>query len=135
LLLAGLLAAASSAIAGDFNVNVGGINVSPQSNRPASDQNHRIDKPQIGVGSISVPDTSRRSDNPLGGGSGLPDSKNLGGSPVIPSTNTGIGGTFQTGPTTLGQPTGQFCSTNEVTIGENTQGSVHCSNTVGTFRQ
>lgn len=134
LLLACVVGAASTAAAGDFNVNVGGINVAPQNNRPGSDQLQRIDKPQTGFGSISVPDTSRRSDNPLGGGSALPDSKNLGGSPTIPSTNTGIGGTFQTGSTTLGQPTGQFCSNSEVTIGENTQGKLHCSNTVGTFR-
>ena len=134
LLLAVLVGAASTATAGDFSVNVGGINVSPQSNRPGSDQSHRIEKPQTGLGSISVPDASRRSDNSLGGGSALSDSKNLGGSPTIPSTNTGIGGTFQAGSTTLGQPTGQFCSNNEVTIGENTQGRVHCSNTVGTFR-
>jgi len=135
LVLAGLLGAASTAMAGDFNVNVGGINVSPQSNQTGSGQGHRIDKPQIGLGGISVPDTSRRSDNPLGGGP-LSDSKNLVGSPGIPSPNTGLGDTSPAGSTTLGGPTtNQFCSNNQVTIGENTQGRLHCSNSVGTFRQ
>jgi hypothetical protein len=135
LLLTGLLGAASTATAGDFIVNVGGINASPQSNRTGSDQGHRIDKPQIGVGGISVPDASRRSDNPLGGGP-LSDSKSLVGSPAIPSPNTGLGDSSPAGSTTLGQPTtNQFCSNNQVTIGENTQGRLHCSNSVGTFRQ
>jgi hypothetical protein len=136
MVVAASLGSASSIFAGDFNVNVGGINVSPQNNRPQSDQSRRIDKPQAGIGSISVPDIGRSSDNSLGSGP-LSDSRNLGGGPVIPSTNTGIGGTFQSGSTTLGQPSAnQFCSNNEVTIGESTQGRVHCSNTVhGTFRQ
>jgi len=135
LLLVGPLGAASSVFAGDFNVNVGGINVSPQNNRSQSDQSRRIDKPQTGVGSISVPDIGRHSDNPSGGGP-LFDAKPLGGS-TIPSNNTGLGGTFPAGSTTLGQPTAnQFCSNNEVTIGENTQGRVHCANSVnGTIRQ
>jgi hypothetical protein len=136
LLIAVPLGAASNVFAGDFNVNVGGINVSPQNNRPQSDQSRRIDKPQ--TGSISVPDIGgRSSDNSLGNGP-LSDAKPLGGSSTIgPSTNTGIGGTFPAGPSTLSQPTSnQFCSNNEVTIGETTQGRVHCSNTVrGTFRQ
>jgi hypothetical protein len=137
MLLASVLGTASTAPAGDFNVNVGGINVAPQNNRLDSDQSRRIDRPQTSVGNISVPDAGRRSDNPQGGTSPLSDSRNLGGGPVIPSTNTGIGGTFQSGSTTLGQPSAnQFCSNNEVTIGESTQGRVHCSNTVhGTFRQ
>jgi hypothetical protein len=131
LLLAGLLGAASTAAAGDVNVNIGGINVSPQSSRTGSDQGHRIDKPQISVGAISVPG---RSDNSLGGGP-LSDSKSLVGSPAIPAPNTGLGDTSPAGSTTLGQPTtNQFCSSNQVTIGENTQGGVHCPNTVGTFR-
>jgi hypothetical protein len=133
LLLVGLLGASANVFAGDFNVNVGGINVSPQNGRPQSDQGHRIDKPQ--TGSISVPDSGRSSDNSLGNGP-LSDAKPLGAS-AIPSTNTGIGGTFPAGSGTLSQPTGnQFCSTSEVTVGETTQGRVHCSNTVrGTFRQ
>jgi hypothetical protein len=136
LLVAASLGSASSIFAGDFNVNVGGINVSPQNNRPQSDQSRRIDKPQTGIGSISVPDIGRSSDNSLGNGP-LSDAKPVGGSSTIPSTNTGIGGAFQSGSTTLGQPSSnQFCSNNEVTIGETTQGRVHCSNTVrGTFRQ
>ncbi len=137
LLIAGPLGAASNVFAGDFNVNVGGINVSPQNNRPQSDQSRRIDKPP--TGSISVPDIGNRStDNSLGNGP-LSDAKPLGGgsSTIVPSTNTGISGTFPAGSSTLSQPTAsQFCSNNEVTIGETTQGRVHCSNTVrGTFRQ
>jgi hypothetical protein len=137
LVIAGLLGAASNVFAGDFNVNVGGINVSPQNNRTQSDQSRRIDKPQ--TGSVSVPDIgSRSSDNSSGNGP-LSDAKPLGGgsSTIVPSTNTGIGGTFPAGSGTLSQPTAnQFCSNNEVTIGETTQGRVHCSNTVrGTFRQ
>ena len=137
MLLAGVVGTASTAPAGDFNVNVGGINVAPQNNRPDSDQGRRFDKPQTNLGNISVPDVGRRSDSSQGGASPLSDSRNLGGGPVNPSTNTGIGGAFQSGSTTLGQPTSnQFCSNNEVTIGETTQGRVHCSNTVrGTFRQ
>ena len=138
MLLAGVVGTASTAPAGDFNVNVGGINVAPQNNRPDSDQGRRFDKPQTNLGNISVPEVGRRSDSSQGGASALSDSRNLGGGPVNPSTtNTGIGGAFQSGSTTLGQPTsGQFCSNNEVTIGETTQGRVHCSNTVrGTFRQ
>ena len=134
LVAAASLGSASSIFAGDFSVNVGGINVSPQNNRPQPDQSRRIDKPQTGIGSISVPDLGRSSDNSLGNGP-LSDAKPVGGL-TIPSTNTGIGGTFQSGATTLGQPSAnQFCSNNEVTIGETTQGRVHCSNTVrGTFR-
>jgi hypothetical protein len=137
MLLAGVVGTASTAPAGDFNVNVGGINVGTQSNRPDSDQSRRIDRPQTNIGNISAPDVGRRSDGPPGGASPFSDSRNLGGGPLVPSTNTGIGGTFQSGSTTLGQPsTNQFCSNNEVTIGETTQGRVHCSNTVhGTFRQ
>jgi hypothetical protein len=133
LLLVGLLGASATAHAGDFNVNVGGINVSPQNSRPQSDPGHRIDKPQ--TGSLSVPATGRTSDNNLGNGP-LSDAKPLGGS-AVPSANAGNGGTFPAGSGTLSQPTGnQFCSNNEVTIGETTQGRVHCSNTVrGTFRQ
>ena len=63
LLVAGLLGAASNVFAGDFNVNVGGINVSPQNNRPQSDQSRRIDKPQTGIGSITVPDVVGSTDN------------------------------------------------------------------------
>jgi hypothetical protein len=134
-LLVGLLGASANVFAGDFNVNVGGINVSPQNSRSQSDPGHRIDKPQTGIGSISVPDSGRSSDSSQGNGP-LSDAKPLGGS-TIPSTNAGNGGTFPAGSGTLSQPTGnQFCSNNEVTIGETTQGRVHCSNTVrGTFRQ
>ena len=136
LLIAGPLGVASNVFAGDFSVNVGGINVSPQNTRPQSDQSRRADKPQ--TGSISVPDIGgRSSDNSLGNGP-LSDAKPLSGSStIVPSTNTGISGTFPTGSSTLSQPTSnQFCSNNEVTIGETTQGRVHCSNTVrGTFRQ
>jgi hypothetical protein len=135
LLLVGPLGAGSNVFAGDFNVNVGGINVSPQNNPSQSDQGRRVDKPQTGVGNISVPDLGRHSDNPSGGGP-LSGAKPLGGS-TIPSTNTGLGGTFPSGSTTLGQPTAnQFCSNNEVTIGETTQGRVHCASSVnGTIRQ
>src|SRR5258705_8923671 len=93
-LVAASLGSASSIFAGDFNVNVGGINVSPQNNRPQSDQSRRIDKPQTGIGGISVPDIGRSSDNSVGNGP-LSDAKPVGGSSTIPSTNTGIGGAFQ----------------------------------------
>jgi hypothetical protein len=67
LLIAGPLGVASNVFAGDFSVNVGGINVSPQNTRPQSDQSRRADKPQ--TGSISVPDIGgRSSDNSLGNG-------------------------------------------------------------------
>ena len=44
LLIAGPLGVASNVFAGDFSVNVGGINVSPQNTRPQSDQSRRADK-------------------------------------------------------------------------------------------
>lgn len=134
MLLSALLGAVSVATAGgDLNVNIGGINRSPQqTNGPGSDQLHRIDKPQTGLGSISVPDTSRRSENPVGTGSLFPDPKSLVGSTTAPSSNSG---TFPVGSTTFGQPTSNlFCSSSDVTIGENTQSKLHCSNTVGTIR-
>lgn len=133
MLLVGSVGVASNASAGDFIVNIGGINVSPQNSRPQSDQGHRIDKPQ--TGNVSVPDIGRSSDTSQGNGP-LSDAKPLGGS-AVPSTSTGNGGSSAGGSTTLSQPTtNQFCSNNEVTIGETTQGRVHCPSTVnGTFRQ
>ena len=51
-----------------------------------------------------------------------------GGGTTLPFSNSG---TFPAGSTNLGQPFSQFCSSSDVTIGENTQSRLHCSNTVG----
>lgn len=98
----------------------------------------QIDKPQIG--SFSVPDisgSSQRTDIPPTGGSSLSpslDTKGSQGSGTVSSGNTGLGGTFSGGGT-LSQPS-QFCSTNNVTVGETTKGRTHCANTVnGTINQ
>jgi hypothetical protein len=146
-LLSGLFGAvATAAAAGSHTyIEVGGI---PSSQQNATESNRRIDKPQTGLGSLSIPDTTRR-DNPLGGagqhgGAGgqslVPSQKTAidkpqtgGGGTTLPFSNSGI---FPSGPATSGQPANQFCSSREVTIGENTQSRLHCSNTVGgTLRQ
>ena len=99
----------------------------------------QIDKPQIG--GYSAPDPSnpiqRTDSSPTGGSSLSPslDTKGSQGSGTVSSGNTGLGGTFSGGGT-LSQPSSQFCSTNNVTVGETTQGRTHCSNTVnGTINQ
>ena len=99
----------------------------------------QIDKPQIG--NYSAPDTSspiQRTDISPTGGSPLspsPDIRGSQGSGTVSSGNTGLGGTFSGGGT-LSQPPSQFCSTNNVTVGETTKGRTHCSNTVnGTINQ
>ena len=138
-----ILGAVAAAAAGQTYIEVGGIPSSQQNASSGSDLNRRIDKHQIGTGNLSVPDTIRR-DNSLSGG-GLP--VGAGGHSVVPGQKTlvdkpqtGLGGTtlpfsnsgiFPAGPTTTGQPAHQFCSSTDVTIGENTQSRLHCSNTVG----
>ena len=135
-----LFGVVATAAAGGTFIEIGGIT---QSAPAGSDSNRRIDKPQTGLGNLSVPDTTRR-DNSLGGG-GLPVS--TGGHSLVPDQKTAIdklqtggGGTtlpfsnsgaFPTGPTTTGQPPNQFCSSADVTIGERHQLKLHCSNTVG----
>jgi hypothetical protein len=140
-----LFGVVATAAAGGTFIEIGGIT---QSAPGGSDQNRRIDKPQTdkpqtGLGNLSVPGTTRR-DNSLGGG-GLPVS--TGGHSLVPDQKTAIdkpqtggggttlpfsnGGTFPTGPTTTGQPPNQFCSNADVTIGESHQSKLHCSNTVG----
>ena len=135
-----LFGVVATAAAGGTFIQIGGIT---QSAPAGSDSNRRIDKPQTGLGNLSVPDTTRR-DNSLGGG-GLPVS--TGGHSLVPDQKTAIdkpqtggGGTtlpfsnsgaFPTGPTTTGQPPNQFCSNADVTIGESHQSKLHCSNTVG----
>src|SRR5215831_268216 len=141
-LIASILIAASvstsTAGPGDFNVTIGGITRPQQGNGVViPSQNRQIDKPQIG--GLSVPDTSgsnRRTDIPPAGGSSLSlDTKNSLGWSTLSSGSTGLGGAFSGGGT-VGQPSSQFCSTNEVTVGEATQGRTHCSNTVnGTLKQ
>ena len=146
ILLAGLAGAVSTAAAGpgDFNVTIGGITTSGGTSRlPGSGYTQvparQIDKPQIG--GYSAPDTSspiQRTDISPTGGSSLspsPDIRGFQGSGTVSSGNTGLGGTFSGGGT-LTQPSSQFCSTNNVTVGETTQGRTHCSNTVnGTINQ
>jgi len=141
-LIASILIAVSVSTAtagpGDFNVTIGGITRPQQGNGVViPSQNRQIDKPQIG--GLSVPDTSgsnRRTDIPPAGGSSLSlDTKNSLGWSTLSSGSTGLGGAFSGGGT-VGQPSSQFCSTNEVTVGEATQGRTHCSNTVnGTLKQ
>ena len=145
ILLAGSAISVSTATAGpgDFNVTIGGITGGGGSTKiPGSGSTQvptrQIDKPQIG--GFAVPDTSgssQRTDIPPTGGSSLspsPDTKGSQGSGTVSSGNTGLGGTFSGGGT-LGQPSSQFCSSNNVTVGETTQGRTHCSNTVnGTLK-
>jgi hypothetical protein len=141
-LIASILIAVSVSTAtagpGDFNVTIGGITRPQQGNGVViPSQNRQIDKAQIG--GLSVPDTSgsnRRTDIPPAGGSSLSlDTKNSLGWSTLSSGSTGLGGAFSGGGT-VGQPSSQFCSTNEVTVGEATQGRTHCSNTVnGTLKQ
>ena len=137
------VAPAGAAGGNSIYIEVGGIPNSQQNASPSSDQGRRIDKPQTGLGNLSVPDTTRR-DNSLAGG-GLPVS--TGGHSLVPDQKTAIdkpqtggggttlpfsnSGTFPAGSTNLGQPFSQFCSSSDVTIGENTQSRLHCSNTVG----
>ena len=139
-LLSGLVGGVSPATAGpgDFNVTVGGITTT---NKSQQGLGSRIDKPQTGLGSFSVPDTTRRLDGLPGNGlpgsgggslvpdtSPVPDTKSSTGGTTLPSSQ---GGTFSLpGSTNLGQQGGQFCSSNDVTVGENTQSRLHCSNTV-----
>jgi hypothetical protein len=132
-------AVATAAAGGSLTyVEIGGIPSSQQNATAGSDSNRRIDKPQTGLGNLSIPDTTRR-DNSLGGG-GLP--VGAGGHSLVPADKlqTGGGGTtlpfsnsgiFPTGSTTSGQPANQFCSSSDVTIGESHQSRLHCSNTVG----
>jgi len=141
-LIASILIAASVSTAaagpGDFTVTIGGITRPQQANGVVvPSQNRQIDKPQIG--GFSVPDTSgsnRRTDIPPAGGSSLsPDTKNSLGGGTLSSGSSGLDGAFSGGGT-VGQPSSQFSSTNEVTVGETTQGRTHCSNTVnGTLKQ
>jgi hypothetical protein len=143
-LLSGLLGTVATAAAGGnlTFIQIGGITSSPQNASPGSDSNRRIDKVQTGLGNLSIPDTTRR-DNLLSGGgqsvgagghSLVPnektsvDKQQIGGGTTLPFSNSGI---FPAGPTTIGQPAHQFCSSTDVTIGENTQSRLHCSNTVG----
>jgi hypothetical protein len=144
ILLAGLIGAVAPAGAAGGNsiyIEVGGIPSSQQNASPGSDQGRRIDKPQTGLGNLSVPSTSpntgRHFDNPVsGGGNSLVPNPNTlfdkpqtgGGGTTLPFSNSG---TFPAGSTNLGQPFNQFCSSSDVTIGENTQSRLHCSNTVG----
>jgi len=141
-LIASILIAGSVSTAaagpGDFYVTIGGITRPQQGyGGVVPSQNRQIDKPQIG--GFSLPDTSgsyRRTDIPPTGGSSLsPDTKNSLGGGTLSLGSAGLGGAFSGGGT-VGQPFNQFCSTNEVTVGETTQGRTHCSNTVnGTLKQ
>lgn len=137
-LLSGLLGATLPATAGpgDLNVTVGGITTtgkSQQSFGTGSDQGRRIDKPQTGdklqtgLGSFVIPDTSRRPDGSFGGASLVPDTKGSLGGTTLPSNQ---GGTIPPGSSNVGQPSSQFCSSSDVTVGESTQSRFHCSNTV-----
>ncbi len=135
-----LFGVVATAAAGGTFIEIGGIT---QSAPAGSDSNRRIDKPQTGLGNLSVPDTTRR-DNSVGGGgfpvstgghSLVPDQKTAidklqtgGGGTTLPFSNSGA---FPTGPTTTGQPPSQFCSSTDVTIGESHQSKLHCPNTVG----
>jgi len=149
-LASALLGGVSAALAGagDFNVTIGGISSGPQGGGAVP----TIGKPQTGLGNnfAPVPDTSARTTpaalgngNALGNSSGNgPGSNqgNAGNGPVVPDQkgvtdpttfSYGNNGTFSA-PTLPGQPAGQFCSSNNVTVGENTQSRLHCSNTVNT---
>lgn len=128
---------------GDFNVTVGGITGGGTTKNSGSGgaqvPTRQIDKPQIG--SFSIPDTSgssQRTDVPPTSGTSLSpssDTKGSQGNGTVSSGNTGLGGAFSGGGT-LNQPSSQFCSTNNVTVGETTQGRTHCSNSVnGTIKQ
>ena len=127
-----LFGVVATAAAGGTFIEIGGITQSAQA---GSDSNRRIDKPQTGLGNLSIPGTTRR-DNSLGGG-GLPAS--TGGHSLVPDQKTAIdkqqtggGGTalpFSNSGTF--QPPNQFCSNADVTIGESHQSKLHCSNTVG----
>lgn len=142
-LLYGLLGTAATAAAGGSltYIEIGGIPSSQHNATAGSSSNRRIDKPQTGSGNLSVPDTAGR-DNPLAGGghSLVPDKKSLvdtpktgGGGTTLPFSNDGI---FPAGSTRSGQPVNQFCSSRDVTVGKDTQSTLHCSNTVGgTLRQ
>jgi hypothetical protein len=145
-LLSVLFGAVATAAAGGTFIQIGGITSSQQNAPAGSDSNRRIDKPQTGLGNLSIPDTTK----PTGGGghpvgaaghsSLVPDQKTLidksqtgGGGTTLPFSNSGI---FPTGSTTSGPPANQFCSNSDVTIGESHQLRLHCSNTVGgTIRQ
>ena len=151
--------------AGDFNVTVGWITASPQgggavpridkpqtglgSFSPVPDTSSRLTPSSsigngnswsngntLGTGSAlgngTSPGNSPGSSSSLGNGTTVPDQKNL----VDPTTfSFSNSGTFAPTPVTPGQPASQFCSTNNVTVGENTQSDQHCSNTVnGTIR-
>jgi hypothetical protein len=133
-ILSGLLGAVTQVVAGpgDLNVTVGGITRSQSGG--SGEYGRRIDKPQTGLGNLTIPDTTRRQDNPTGGTSFSPDTKNIGGGSPLSSGNTGA---YPHGSGTYGQqPNGQFCSSSDVTIGESKQSQFHCSNTVnGTLRQ
>jgi len=78
-----LFGVVATAAAGGTFIQIGGIT---QSAPAGSDLNRRIDKPQTGLGNLSVPDTTRR-DNSLGGG-GLPVS--TGGHSLFPNQKTAI---------------------------------------------
>ena len=139
-LLSVLLGAVATAAGGALTfIQIGGITSSQQNAPAGSDSNHRIDKPQTGLGNLSIPDTTK----PTGGGgppvgaaghSSLVDkSQTGGGGTTLPLSNSGI---FHTGSTTSGPPANQFCSSSDVTIGESHQLRLHCPNTVGgTIRQ
>jgi hypothetical protein len=138
-------AVATAAAGGSLTfIQIGGI-TSSQQNASAPDLNRRIDKPQTGLGNLSIPDTTNSTGgggHPVGAGghSLVPDQKTLidksqtgGGGTTLPFSNSGI---FPTGPTTSGPSANQFCSNSDVTIGESHQLRLHCSNTVGgTIRQ
>jgi len=127
-----LFGVVATAAAGGTFIEIGGIT---QSAPGGSDQNRRIDKPQTGLGNLSVPGTTRRDNSP--GGGGLPVS--TGGHSLVPDQKTAIdkpqtGGGGTTLPFSNSgtfQPPNQFCSNADVTIGESHQSKLHCSNTVG----
>ena len=145
-LLSVLFGAVATAAAGGTFIQIGGITSSQQNAPAGSDSNRRIDKPQTGLGNLSIPDTTK----PTGGGghpvgaaghsSLVPDQKTLidksqtgGVGTTLPFSNSGI---FPIGSTTSAPPANQFCSNSDVTIGESHQLKLHCSNTVGgTIRQ
>ena len=148
LLLSGLLGAIAAASAGGSHtyIEVGGIPSSQKSGESSSsselyrriekslpggggsvvgDPVKRLDGSATGRGSSVVPDTGKRHGDSLSGG----------GSSTFPWSNKG---TFPHEPTTIGQPSNQFCSSSstDVTIGPDTQSTGHCLNTVGgTLRQ
>jgi hypothetical protein len=160
LLLSGVLGAVAAASAGgrDTYIEVGGIPKSPKGGEGSSgselyrriensltggggsalgDPVKRLDGSATGRGSSFIPDTSKyRGDSPSGvGGQHTPDSSGLVEKPQIGSGGSTIPlsnyGTFPQDSTTIGQPSNQFCSGADVTIGPDTQSRTHCSNTVG----